>query len=154
MPGPVPAPPDGHQHELGDRPYHQDVDRAVAVHGGHQVLVGTDPPHRLGAAGVAGEHSGGHEFLERSAHGGAVSEAGRAGHWPATALQVVSQRRDGGQHLGHGQRPVGGEQRHAHGRGRCHGRRPVDPVRHLQRDALDGMRLRRVVDAQLGEPLP
>ena len=98
--GPVPAPRDGHQPELGDRPHHQHVDCAVAVHGGHQVLVGADAPDRLGAAGVAGEHSGGHEFLQRSAHGGAVGEVGRAGHWPAAALQVVGQRRDGGQHLG------------------------------------------------------
>src|SRR6266508_1647837 len=66
--------------------------------------------------------------------------------------QVAGHRPYGGEDLVQGEGAVGGEHRDAHRGGRRDRGGDVDPVRHLQRDPLHHVRLRRSAAVQLREP--
>ena len=143
----------GEQGELADAAVDEHVDGGVAVERGDEVLVGSDLPDRLGAAVVGGEDAGHDQLLQRAPDRRAVLEVERAGDPPAALVEVRRQRRHRLLHLGEGQRTVLAEDRHAHDGGRGHRGHPVEPVTHVERDPLDGVRRRGLVVGELSEAL-
>src|ERR1700751_1784408 len=60
------------------------------------MLVGADAPHRCRPLGVAGQHTGADQVVQRLRHRGTLGEVGAPGDGPAAAVQVTGQRCDGG----------------------------------------------------------